>query len=60
MKYPPLEDPQMLIKRANDYKKYLFRKEKFPDAISEQVKPVINAALMKKNKSSQDANPLIK
>ena len=59
MKYPPLEDPQMLIKRANEYKKYLFRKEKFPDAISEQVKPVISAALLKKKKSSQDVNPLM-
>ena len=49
----------MLIKRANDYKRYLFRKEKFPEAISEQVKPIITAALMKKKKSSQDANPLM-
>ena len=58
MKYPPLEDPQMLIKRANDYKRYLFRKEKFPEAISEQVDTAVNAALMKKNKNSQEINHL--
>ena len=35
MKYPPLEDPQILIKRALEFRRYLFRKEKFPEMVAE-------------------------